>query len=100
MLGSVGTLRTTASALTVGFGSAGELDRHLALKDGLSVELGDGTISLGRGGQSHKGISDRALGAGVGGDRGGFTRGNGTLARGRNDGMSVEVNGQHTQGNP
>jgi hypothetical protein len=52
----------------VGLGGAGQLDRDLAVEDGLAVELGDGTLGLGRGRERNEGVADRARGAGVGGD--------------------------------
>lgn len=64
----VGTFGTATSALGVSLRSAGQLDGDLALENGLAVELGDGTLRLGRGGESHESISDRARCAGVGGD--------------------------------
>lgn len=48
--------------------SAGELDGDLAVEDGLSVQLGDGTLGLSRSGEGDEGISDGARGAGVGWD--------------------------------
>jgi hypothetical protein len=52
----------------VGLGGAGQLDRDLAVEDGLAVELGDGTLGLGRGREGDEGVADGARGAGVGGD--------------------------------
>lgn len=49
-------------------GCAGKLDGDLAVKDGLAVELGDGTLSLGGGGERDKGVADGTRGARVGGD--------------------------------
>ena len=42
----VGALGTTAAALGMSLGSASQLDGRLAFKDGLSIQLGDGTLSL------------------------------------------------------
>jgi hypothetical protein len=52
----------------VGLWGTGELDGDLAVKDGLAVELGDRTLSLGGSGESDEGVADRAGGARVGGD--------------------------------
>ena len=76
---TAGGLAATGSALTA-LGDissrlrlAGELDRDLAVKNGLAVQLLDGTVGLGRGGDVNEGVADRASGARVGGDRGGLT---------------------------
>ena len=61
-------LGSAAGALGVGLGSAGELDGDLAVEDGLAVELGDGTLSLGRGREGNEGVADGARGAWVGWD--------------------------------
>ena len=53
-------------------GLAGELDRDLAVKNGFAVELGDGALGLGGGGEVDKGVADGAGGARVDGDRGGL----------------------------
>jgi hypothetical protein len=73
-------LAATGSALTTlsgGLGSrlrlAGKLDGDLAVKDGLAVQLLDGAVGLGRGGNVNEGVADRAGGARVGGYRGGLT---------------------------
>ena len=68
MLSSIGTLGTAARALGVSLRSAGQLDRHLALEDSLAIQLGNGTLSLRRSGQSDKGISNGTRGTGIGGD--------------------------------
>jgi hypothetical protein len=76
---TAGGLATTGSALTA-LGDlssrlrlAGELDRDLAVKNGLAVQLLDGTVGLGGGGNVNKGVADGAGGARVGGDGGGLT---------------------------
>jgi hypothetical protein len=76
---TAGGLATTGSALTA-LGDlssrlrlAGELDGDLAVKNGLTVQLLDGTVGLGGGGNVNKGVADRAGGARVGGDRSGLT---------------------------
>jgi hypothetical protein len=56
----------------VGLRSACELDGDLALEDSFSVQLGDGTLGLSRGGESDEGVADGARGAGIGGDGGRF----------------------------
>jgi hypothetical protein len=78
-LGGLTLLATTGSALTA-LGDlssrlrlAGELDRDLAVKNGLAVQLLDGTVGLGGGGNVNKGVADGAGGARVGGDGGGLT---------------------------
>lgn len=61
-------LSTAAGALSVSLGSAGQLDRDLAVEDGLAVELSNGALGLGRGRQSNEGVADGTRGARVGGD--------------------------------
>jgi len=61
-------LSTAAGALGVSLGSAGELDRDLALENGLSVQLGNGALGLGGGRESDESVANGAGGAGVGGD--------------------------------
>ena len=63
-----GALSAATSALGVSLGSAGQLDGDFAVEDGLAVELSNGALGLGGGGQRNEGIADGALGAGVGGD--------------------------------
>jgi hypothetical protein len=67
------TLTTLSSGLRSGLGLAGELDGNLAVKDGLAVQLLDGAVGLGGGGDVNEGVADRAGGARVGGDRGSLT---------------------------
>ena len=51
---------------------ARKLDGNLAVKDGLSVELRNGALSLGRSREVNKGVTDGTRGAGVDRDRDGF----------------------------
>lgn len=64
------------AALSVGssgrLGFASELNRHLAVENGLSVEVLDGALGLGRGGYVNEGVTDGASGAWVGRDGGGL----------------------------
>jgi hypothetical protein len=55
------------------FRLARKLDRNLAVEDGLSVQVVDGTLGLGRSGHVNKGVSNRTGGARVGGDGGCLT---------------------------
>jgi hypothetical protein len=77
---TAGRLAATGSALTTlsgglrsGLGLASELDGNLAVKDRLAIQLLDGAVGLGGGGDVNEGVADRAGGARVGGDRGGLT---------------------------
>lgn len=49
-------------------GLASELDGNLAVKDGLAIQLTDGTLSLRGGRDVNKGVTDGTSGAGVGGN--------------------------------
>jgi hypothetical protein len=69
--GRLGTLVT----LLGGLGLASELDRDLAVKDGLAVQLTDGTLGLRGGRDVNEGVTNGASGAGVGGDGSGLTAG-------------------------
>lgn len=72
VLATAGTLCTGSVALGVSLRSTGKLDGDLALKDGLAVELGNGALGLGGGGESNEGVADGAGGARVGGDGNGL----------------------------
>jgi hypothetical protein len=54
-------------------GLASELDRDLAVKDGLAVQLTDGTLGLRGGRDVNEGVANGTSGAGVGGDGSGLT---------------------------
>lgn len=75
MLAAASILGAAAGALGVLLGGASKLDRDLALKDGLAVELSDGTLGLGGGGESHEGVADGARSARVSGDGDGLAGG-------------------------
>lgn len=51
---------------------AGKLNRDLAVKDGLAVEIVDGALGLGWGRDIDEGVANWASGARVGRDRSGF----------------------------
>ena len=74
---------STLSLLGVRLGLASKLDRDFALENFLTGELSDSTLSLAWGRQVDKGISDRAVGARVLWDGGGFTMGIKTLTAAR-----------------
>ncbi len=61
---ALGTLLGGTSRLRL----AGELNRNLAIQDGLAVELIDGTLSLRGRGYVNEGVADWAGRAWVGGD--------------------------------
>ena len=72
----VATLRLFLAALgsfSGRLGLAGKLHGDLAIQDGLTVQLVDGTLGLRRGGDVNEGVADWASRARVGGDRCGFT---------------------------
>lgn len=75
VLSTASTLRAATRALSVSLRSAGKLDRDLALENSLSVQLGDGALSLGRRRERNEGISDWARGARVGGNGDGLAVG-------------------------
>lgn len=54
----------------MGLGLASKLDGDLAVENRLSIQLGDGTIGLGRSGEVDEGIANGAGGARVGRDGG------------------------------
>jgi hypothetical protein len=56
----------------VSLGGAGKLDRDLAVKNGLAVQLSNGTLSLRGCRQGNESVADGARGARVGGDGGGL----------------------------
>lgn len=65
------TLTATRAVLGLnGLGLASELDRNLTLKNLLAGQLLDGGVGLVGSSEIHKGIADRAVGAGVYRDRG------------------------------
>jgi len=49
-------------------GLAGELDRNLAVEDGLAVQLADGALGLRGSRDVNEGVANRTSGARVGGD--------------------------------
>jgi hypothetical protein len=77
--GLVATTTFAAAYTTLGLRLrlAGKLDRHLALKDDLAIELRNGALSLGWSGQVDKGIANWTVGARIGRNR------NRLAARGR-----------------
>lgn len=66
-------LRLLLGTVSGGSGLASKLDTDLSLLDLLAAELFDGTVGLLLGGEVDKGVANGTTGAGVGGDRGGFT---------------------------
>lgn len=68
VLGAVGALGSAAGTLGMLLRSAGELDRDLALENGLAIQLLDGALGLRGRRQSHEGVANGAVGARVGGD--------------------------------
>ena len=99
MLAAAGTLGAGAGALSVSLGSAGKLDRDLALEDSLAVELSNGALGLGGSGEGDEGVADRAGCARVGGDGDGLA-GWGVSFVGRMAATSRDGRGPLTQGSP
>jgi hypothetical protein len=71
--GVIISLSTACGPLGVSFRLARKLDRNLALEDGLSVELCNGTLRLRRSREINKGVTDGASSARIDRDRHRFT---------------------------
>lgn len=68
-LGTRSTFTTACGAFGVSLRLAGKLNGYLAIKDGLSVQFGDGTFSLSWSREVDECISDRTSSTWVGWDR-------------------------------